>query len=273
MEFDEIHNWTEVKLDIIGEYAIPYMDIMRSHKFTAHYIDGFSGAGLHLSKQRHDIVLGSPLRALDIPNPFDSYYFVDLDSNKADFLENICKERFPGRNIEVLTGDCNNVLMEILPRFSYETYDRLLCLLDPYGLDLNWEVIEKMGTMGIVDLILHFPMMDINRNAIWKNPEKVPQSGIERMNAFWGDETWRDIAYKPSRQRYLFGDPLQEKQENKIIAKAFKNRLKEKGKFKFVPDPIPLKNKKNSVIYYLFFASQNETADTIASYLFGKYEK
>ena len=125
--------------------------------------------------------------------------------------------------------------------------------------------------MGIVDLILHFPIMDINRNAIWKNPDQVPQDGIDRMNSFWGDATWRDIAYKESPQQNLFGVPPKEKQENEMISGAFKKRLIEHGKFKYVPNPIPLKNSKNAVIYYLFFASQNRTANKIATYLFKKY--
>ncbi len=269
--FDEINRWSEVKLDIIEQYVAPYMDIMRANKFNAYYIDGFSGAGIHTSKDKGALIPGSPLRVLDIPKPFDAYYFVDLNGDKADFLRKTCKEKFPDRNVEVLRGDCNQVLMEILPNFSRENYDRLFCLLDPYGLHLQWNVIEKMGNMGIVDLILHFPIMDINRNAIWKNPAEVPQEGIHRMNAFWGDRTWQDIAYKEPLQKDLLDPEIKEKQENDVIAEAFRIRLMEHGKFKYVPTPIPLRNSKNAIIYYLFFASQNKTANEIATYLFRKH--
>ena len=269
--FDEINSWSEVKLEIIREYAIPYMDIMRKNRFTAHYVDGFCGSGAHLSRDSGDIVPGSPLQVLDIPKPFDTYHFVDLDGHRTDVLKKICEDNFPDRNIKVVTGDCNEVLMHILPKFSFENYDRLFCLLDPYGLHLNLDVIENMGSMGIVDLILHFPIMDINRNAIWKNPHEVPYAGIERMNSFWGDETWKDIAYIDDPQQNLFGDSKKMKQENITIANAFKDRLKAHGKFQYVPNPIPMKNSRNAVVYYLFFASQDKTANKIANYLFNKY--
>ena len=269
--FDEINSWSEVKLEIIREYAIPYMDIMRKNRFTAHYVDGFCGSGVHLSQDSRDIVPGSPLQVLDISKPFDTYHFVDLDGDKTSVLKEICESEFPDRSTEIVTGDCNEVLMHILPRFSRGNYDRLFCLLDPYGLHLKWDVIEKMGTMGIVDLILHFPIMDINRNAIWKNPHEVPQAGIERMNSFWGDETWKNIAYTDDPQQNLFGDPKKMKQENITIANAFKDRLKKHGKFEYVPNPIPMKNSRNAVVYYLFFASQNKTANKIANHLFNKY--
>ena len=273
MKVDKISRWSEIKLKIIEQYAIPYMAIMRNKKFNAHYIDGFSGAGIHRSKKSGDIVKGSPLRVLAIPKPFDTYYFVDMESDKTEFLIELCKNDFSDRNVVVKKGDCSKNLMDILPNFSRENFDRLFCLLDPYGLHLDWKVIEKMGDMGIVDLIINFPIMDINRNAIRKNLAKTSQDGIERMNSFWGDETWQGIAYRDRKQQDLFDSSPKEKQTNETIAEEFRKRLKEKGKFAYVPKPIPLRNSKNAVVYYLYFASQNKTANKIATYLFKKYGK
>jgi hypothetical protein len=56
-------------------------------------------------------------------------------------------------------------------------------------------------------MFLNFPVMDMNRNAIWKNPEKVSKSGIKRMTTFWGDESWRDAAYVERPQKSLFFPP------------------------------------------------------------------
>jgi three-Cys-motif partner protein len=85
-----------------------------------------------------------------------------------------------------LEVDATQILTQnILPPIKYEDYKRALCLLDPYGLDLDWQVIEA-GKLGTVDIFLNFPVMDMNRNAIWRNPDNVPPDGIERMNRFWG---------------------------------------------------------------------------------------
>ena len=272
IKFDDIGVWSEVKLKIIEEYAKPYMDIIRKKRnLKAHYIDGFSGAGIHTHKDSGDLVFGSPMRVLSLPKLFDTYHFIDLNGDKADYLKQLCANKFPNIKVDIRKGDCNELLMELLPTFSWENYDRLFCLLDPYGLHLQWKVIQKMGGIGIVDLMLNFPIMDINRNAIWKNQDNIPAEGIKRMNAFWGDETWRDVAYKENAQLGMFGASPQEKQDNKIISNAFRDRLIEHGKFKYVPKPIPLKNSKNAPVYYLFFASQNKTAGKIATDLFKKY--
>ncbi len=71
------------------------------------------------------------------------------------------------------------------------------------------------GKSKAIDMFLNFPVMDMNRNAIWHQPEKVPQDGIKRMSRFWGDESWRTAAYGESKQADLFGfGPKKLKQPN-----------------------------------------------------------
>lgn len=52
---------------------------------------------------------------------------------------------------------------------------------------------------------------------------------------------------------------------------AFRDRLKEVAGFFCVPDPVPMRNSKNAVIYYLFFASQKPVAERIVTDIFNKY--
>jgi hypothetical protein len=57
--------------------------------------------------------------------------------------------------------------------------------------------------------------------------------------------------------------------DNQMIAEAYRKRLKEVAGFKYVPEPIPMRNSKNAVVYYLFFASPNETGAKIVGEIFG----
>jgi three-Cys-motif partner protein len=60
--YDEIGYWSEVKLEIIGKYASAYSKILNAQAtIRKHiYIDGFAGAGKHVSKRTGEFVLGSP---------------------------------------------------------------------------------------------------------------------------------------------------------------------------------------------------------------------
>jgi len=66
---------------------------------------------------------------------------------------------------------------------------------------------------------------------------------------------------------------MPEKEDNETIAMAFRDRLIKKAGFKYVLDPLPMKNSKGAVVYYLFFASHNETGNKITKYIFQKYSK
>ena len=114
---------------------------------------------------------------------------------------------------------------ELLPKIQFINYARALCLLDPYGLHIDWEVMYQAGHSEAIDMFLNFPVMDMNRNAIWNNPERVPQDGIERMTKFWGDESWKQAAYAESTQGNLFRTEIVKQSNDKIVA-AFTQRLK-----------------------------------------------
>jgi len=77
-KYDEIGYWSEIKLDIIKDYAAAYSRILRSQKKPSLYhiyIDAFAGAGKHISKKTGTFVLGSPMNALLVEPPFREYHF------------------------------------------------------------------------------------------------------------------------------------------------------------------------------------------------------
>src|SRR5258708_33316260 len=67
-EFDEIGDWSELKLEIIEKYGAAYTTafVGRGRALKKYYIDGFSGAGMHLSRRTGQPVDGSPARALKV---------------------------------------------------------------------------------------------------------------------------------------------------------------------------------------------------------------
>lgn len=272
-EFDEIGIWSEVKLAIIKEYASAYatiMDATRRDKIASLrwlYIDAYAGPGVHLSKRTGHMVDGSPLIALNTQPPFHEYHFIDSDPKRAEQLRAITGER---KDVFIYSADCNEILLQrVFTRTKYENYRRALCLLDPYNINLRWEVIEAAGKLKTVDVFLNLMVMDINRNAMRRNPDKSIVSKMDQLTLLWGDETWKDVGYDTTGN--LFGVP--EKVSNEVFAEAFRRRLIQKAGFKEVGQPMPMKTKTNAVIYYLFFASQKPVAANIVKGIFDKYRK
>jgi three-Cys-motif partner protein len=274
-EYDEIGIWSEVKLAIIKEYLAPYASILDKTRRTSIpslkwiYIDAYAGPGYHLSKTTGETVEGSPLIALNVQPAFSEYHFIDTNPNRVRQLRELAG---PRTDVFTYDRDCNEVLIkDVFPRARYEDYKRAVCLLDPYNINLTWDVIETAGKMGSVELFLNFMIMDINRNALTRDPDKAIPSKVAQMTRLCGDEEWLDIGY--DKQDTLFGDVTQTKVSNARVAEWFRKRLIDKAGFKYVPQPMPMKTKTNSIIYYLYFAGHKTSASNIVTGIFKKYRE
>jgi len=135
-------------------------------------------------------------------------------------------------------------------------------------LHLNWETIKMAGGSKVIEIFLNFPVMDMNMNVLWHNSEHVSELHRERMTKYWGDRSWEDAAYQTTQGLF---EQMQEKSSNEEVAEAFRARLKRVGGFRYVPRPMPMRNTKGAVVYFLFFAAQQPTADKIVKDIFAKY--
>jgi len=267
---DEIGPWTEVKLEILKRYAVEYSKILSNQTSPAFwhvYIDAFAGTGIHLSRTSGEMVLGSPLNALLVQPPFREYHLIDLNGDKIVTLRALVGDR---KDVHLYHGDCNRILLEeVFPNVRFQDFRRGLCLLDPYKLTLNWKVVREAGSLQSLDVFINFPIHDINRTVLHHNPEGVSQPNIERMNSFWGDDSWKEVAYEKTPN--LFGEVDLEKVSNPKFAELYRRRLQMVAGFKKVPKPLAMKNSKGSTVYYLFFASQKGTAEEIVRYIFDRF--
>ena len=73
VKLDEIGYWSEIKLEIVQKYAQAYSVIMNKQDLVRRYlyIDGFAGAGSHISKSTGDTIPGTPAIALNIKPRFN----------------------------------------------------------------------------------------------------------------------------------------------------------------------------------------------------------
>ncbi len=270
--FDRIGKWSELKLDIVRKYAAAYSKIMsRQTTIRAYgYIDAFAGPGVHVSRTTGELVAGSPLNSLSIQPQFNEYHFVDINPEKADYLRRLANRYYPdSSNIWVHQGDGNVILPnQVFPRFRYADYRRALCFLDPYRLDVDWGLLRVAGRSASIEVFLNCAIMDANRNVLWHRRDAVGDEARKRLTRVWGTEEWREAAYY--KEQGLFG-PEYIKAPGKRIAEAFRDRLRKGAGFDFVPKPLPMRNSKGAVLYYIYFATHNATAARIVEDIFRKY--
>lgn len=146
-------------------YAFYYADIVSSAmrgKFPAlAWVELFAGPGRLWVEPRDAYVDGSPVRALNVRQPFDRYVFNDLDPLCIRALEPRVGTR-PG--VHVLNEDANaqavaDCLIGTLPKNALVTLYG-----DPAGLDLHFDTLARLAAhFPHLDLLLNFPVKQIIR--------------------------------------------------------------------------------------------------------------
>jgi three-Cys-motif partner protein len=274
---DVIRHWSETKLKIVAEYAKPFSTIFSANKrkgWARHiYIDAFAGQGISLSADTGSVVLGSALKVLDVEPPFKEYHFVEKNPSRFGDLKAALETYAPETRGEVFTylGDCNYILPErIFPIVGSSTTTYALCFLDPKGLDYQWQTVVGASKARRIDLFLLFMIYGANRNWFLRDMGKLDKypGKVKKFDEFWGDHSWFDIATSGMLIRSIAKKTV----SSEGIAQEYRNRLESIAGFNYVPEPLPFVNN-GKLLYYLFFASHNETAGRIMGQIFDKYRK
>ncbi|MCI0350857.1 MAG: three-Cys-motif partner protein TcmP [Acidobacteriales bacterium] len=185
----EVGAWSEDKYKLVNLYANLFATGMKSKWDERVYIDLFAGAGRARIKGRNKIVLGSPLIALTVNDPFDRYILCESDSEKLNALKKRAQAIAPQARVEYVLGDCNARVDEIIakmPAFSKAHRVLSLCFVDPYDIGIKFATTKRLSTHFVDFLMLLALHMDGNRNySNYQNPRS------SKVDDFLGDVHWR----------------------------------------------------------------------------------
>lgn len=262
-------------MKIFENYLHAYSVIMNKQKERwldrYHYIDAFAGSGYYpLDEDANEFVEGSTLVALKTDPPFDSYWFIEIDENKVRELESLSRERFPHKDIFIESGDANDILVKkIIPylkTWNRTKRQRAIVILDPYGLQIEWNTILELANSYIFDVFINFSIMGIIRNLpLDRFPDDSQLKLIERI---MGDSDIVKNLYKSFKT--LFGENLSKRATiiPEFITCHYLKKVNEV--FPYTSKPVIMRNSKNAPLYALFLASHKEVAMKITNDIMGK---
>lgn len=283
-------NWTELKLKAFEEYVKSYLDIMKKQQEKRKwpsiiiYFDGFAGSGsrdlkdintdeeLKLFTIETEIYKGSAERVLSLDKKFDEYYFVDINKKAIEKLENnLNSKELDLTKCKFINNDVNDELKELSDLLNKEK--TALVLLDPFGMQIFWESLERFSGKR-VDLWILLPSGVIINRVLDKKGEIKNIELLTRILGMGEDEI-RSIFYKKVKTLTLLGEVETTEKINHSIDKIAELYIKNlKNIWKFVTDsPLVLLNSKTVPIYHFIFASNNKTALKIAKYIIEKKTK
>ncbi|MGD0480381.1 MAG: three-Cys-motif partner protein TcmP [Terracidiphilus sp.] len=182
---DDLGPWTEDKSDLIRNYCQIFSSAMKN-KWTRVYVDLYAGSGLCRIEGRRQVLLGSPLIALSVDAPFDSYIFCESDPNRFSALKARVGKSYSHLNTELIPGKFEEHIDEICSRIPAKSL--ALCFVDPFDCDFNIDDLKTISKSahGVDFLCLLALQMDAKRNV---ERYLQPDSKIDRMI---GNTTWRE---------------------------------------------------------------------------------
>ncbi len=214
---------------------------------------------------------GSARLALEVEPSFQKYIFIEQNTARVEELQKL-QTIFPQKqgNIQIIQSDANSWLQGWCRGTDWKRH-RAVVFLDPYGMQVEWTLIEALAKTKAIDLWLLFPLgMAVNR--LLTKGGKPPPAWEQALTRVFGTEDWRKNFYSQKTEPTLFGDiDVTVKEADFVkIGKFFVNRLKTVFS-EVAENPLPLRNSRNTPLYLLCFAAGNprgaKTAVRIAQHI------
>jgi three-Cys-motif partner protein len=277
--------WTIEKHLVLHSYLQPFFAIGSKNFRRIVYIDMFAGPGLNLVRNGKDSFPspGSPLvtyaykfapKKDERTERFDSYFFFEKDSSKAQILESrlnqIASDFHYEEKPRVIHNDSSSSIWSVMneevkflsqPKKTNVRPDQgllFLIFIDPEGLELNWDILSKLikkyiardkedGTNG------HYTVADIIYT--------IPIGGLKRGGKGHFRRTFGIDDIDPARL-----DP------EKIIQSIHTRMKKEVGEGIYIGG-LPVRNRKNVLLYDISLITKNEGTFKAFQGIIKKFEK
>jgi hypothetical protein len=112
--------WTEQKLSTLAAYLPAFTTASQKSSRTL-YLDLFAGQDRNLSRTTGEQISGSPRVALDTRPPFSKAIFFELPI-QAEALAAELRSSYPTRDFEIVSGDCNQEIADVLAQLTAEEF-------------------------------------------------------------------------------------------------------------------------------------------------------
>jgi three-Cys-motif partner protein len=284
--------WAKEKLDALGQYLSFYTTVLKKQGYWLRgtiFVDAFAGPGLSRvrTKEKADeppglfgpdpesdeaeteFLKGSPRVALDIANPFNTYIFVERNTQRIVELNALKAEYQSQRNIVVTESDASAALQVWLTSGIDWNRHRAVVFLDPFGMQVPWTTIEALANTKAIEVIVNFPLGMAIQRLLTKSGD-IPPGWQMSLDMFFGSPDWRALAYEEGTD--LFGPKVQKVSGSGLkLLEWYRSRLR--STFGHVSSARLIKNTRGNPLYYLIWAGSNTMGLKGAEHILSKGEK
>lgn len=238
--------WTENKAKLIERYLF-YFVLITKH---GTYIDGFAGP----QEEGKPDMWAARLVLESEPKWFRNFYFFDKGSKQIASLEQLRESQppKPKRKIEVIKGDFNRKIIELLKTTPFREKEACFCLLDQRTFECQWKSVKNLAeckSQGNKIELFYFLCNGWFGRAL----HGIKQKDV--LKKWWGRKDW-EILYQISSD-----------ERRDLIVERFKSEL---GYHSVKAWPIYERNNGGATMYYMIHATDHPEAPSLMRRAYSK---
>ncbi len=200
--------WTLIKLDLLERYLTFFNTALQKqpmpeYPFDRVYIDAFAGTGIcdiKINGGERLAVKGSAKIAVDTQPAFHQVHLVDVNSKHVTELQTLDSSA-PTTKISIYHDDANSALRQIIEQINWRK-TRGVLFLDPYGMAVEWETLQRIANTQGLDVWYLFPLSAVYRQAA-RNFNRIDEGKAAVLDKVLGTPEWRQVFYETSKQDSL----------------------------------------------------------------------
>jgi three-Cys-motif partner protein len=257
--------WTRGKLELLRRYLDAFTTASKSQDEIL-YLDLFGGQPTNRERLTEQDLDGSARIALGVVDaPFSRLRFFELEPY-AGLLRGSLQLDFPGRDLEVVPGDCNQTIGSALASLANVNWAPTFAFVDPNGPDVHWSTIESLA---------QFKKPGRPKTEIWlllaagMFIRTLPTHGDVRdvdavkLDHMYGTDLWR-VIYQARVRGELAPSEARDEYVN-----LMRWRLENVLGYEWT-HPLEIFNERGHSIYHMVFATDHPAGNKIMTDLYNK---
>jgi len=183
--------WFKVKVQVITNYIQAFTTHAVQKADEVIIVDLFAGSGLFSVGHQREIFPSACLHALSENLPVSKWIFLEPDAELVHALKSRVNKYYPGGNVSVWnisSDEWVDKLRTLIPPSKNGFKTAVLCIADPFSVDVSFRSIDKLASLGYSFLMPY--TFTLNER---KNSEYYLSENPERLRAYIGSNGYDSL--------------------------------------------------------------------------------